>query len=66
MKRDCYSRPSPADIGPLRVTATLQELLKVIGSLTESPRRFKLPIAVADLEVAGHSVRAKVVELEVA
>ena len=33
---------------------------------SSGPRRFKLPIAVAELEVAGHSVRAKVVELEVA
>jgi len=29
------------------------------------PRRFKLPIAVAELEVTGGSVKAKVVELEV-
>ncbi|HTP81865.1 MAG TPA: metallophosphoesterase family protein [Alphaproteobacteria bacterium] len=30
------------------------------------PRRFKLPIAVAELEIAGGSVRANVVELDVA
>lgn len=30
------------------------------------PRRFKLPIAVAELNITGHSVRAKLVELEVA
>jgi len=29
------------------------------------PRRFKLPIAVADLAVRGRSVRARVVELEI-
>ena len=28
------------------------------------PRRFKLPIAVAELEVVGQSIQAKVVELE--
>jgi hypothetical protein len=28
-------------------------------------RRFKLPIAVAELELAGQSVKARVVELEV-
>jgi uncharacterized protein len=33
---------------------------------SSGPRRFKLPIAVAELEVVGHSVKAKVVELEVA
>jgi putative phosphoesterase len=32
---------------------------------SSGPRRFKLPIAVAELEVAGRSVRAKVVELDV-
>lgn len=32
---------------------------------SSGPRRFKLPIAVAELEVTGHSVKAKVVELEV-
>ena len=32
---------------------------------SSGPRRFKLPIAVAELEVAGHSVKANVVELEV-
>jgi hypothetical protein len=32
---------------------------------SSGPRRFKLPIAVAELEVAGHSVRARLVELEV-
>ena len=31
---------------------------------SSGPRRFKLPIAVAELEVVGQSVRAKVVELE--
>jgi putative phosphoesterase len=30
---------------------------------SSGPRRFKLPIAVAELEVSGHSVKAKVVEL---
>jgi uncharacterized protein len=29
------------------------------------PRRFKLPIAVAELEIAGESVKAKLVELRV-
>jgi uncharacterized protein len=33
---------------------------------SSGPRRFKLPIAVAELDVAGHSLRARVVELEVA
>jgi len=33
---------------------------------SSGPRRFKLPIAVAELEVVGHSVKAKVVELKVA
>ena len=33
---------------------------------SSGPRRFKLPIAVAELDVAGHSVTARVVELEVA
>jgi uncharacterized protein len=32
---------------------------------SSGPRRFKLPIAVAELEVAGRSVRAKLVELEI-
>ena len=31
---------------------------------SSGPRRFKLPIAVAELDVAGHSLRARVVELE--
>jgi len=30
---------------------------------SSGPRRFKLPIAVAELEVSGHSVKAKLVEL---
>jgi hypothetical protein len=30
------------------------------------PRRFRLPIAVAELEVVGHCAKAKVVELELA
>jgi predicted phosphodiesterase len=30
------------------------------------PRRFKLPVAVAELHVAGPSVEAKIVELELA
>ena len=29
------------------------------------PRRFRLPIAVAELEIAGRSVKAKVIELDV-
>ena len=33
---------------------------------SSGPRRFKLPISVAELEVAGHSVKANVVELKVA
>lgn len=33
---------------------------------SSGPRRFKLPIAVAQLDVVGHSVKAKIVELEVA
>lgn len=32
---------------------------------SSGPRRFKLPVAVAELRVAGASVKAKVVELEV-
>lgn len=32
---------------------------------SSGPRRFKLPVAVAELDVEGHSVRARVVELEV-
>jgi putative phosphoesterase len=32
---------------------------------SSGPRRFKLPIAVAELQVVGQSVKAKVVELEV-
>jgi len=32
---------------------------------SSGPRRFKLPVAVAELEIEGHSVRARVVELEV-
>jgi putative phosphoesterase len=32
---------------------------------SSGPRRFKLPIAVAELRIAGHSVKAKLVELEV-
>jgi uncharacterized protein len=32
---------------------------------SSGPRRFSLPIAVAELEVAGHSVKAKLVELQV-
>jgi len=31
---------------------------------SSGPRRFKLPIAVAELQLAGKSVRAKLVELE--
>ncbi len=33
---------------------------------SSGPRRFKLPIAVAELEVAGPSVKAKLVELDLA
>ena len=33
---------------------------------SSGPRRFKLPISVAELEVAGRSVKANVVELKVA
>lgn len=32
---------------------------------SSGPRRFKLPVAVAELDIEGHSVRARVVELEV-
>lgn len=32
---------------------------------SSGPRRFKLPVAVGELEIVGHSVNAKVVELEV-
>jgi putative phosphoesterase len=32
---------------------------------SSGPRRFKLPIAVAELQVVGNSVKAQVVELEV-
>jgi putative phosphoesterase len=32
---------------------------------SSGPRRFKLPVAVAELDIAGHSVKARVVELEV-
>lgn len=32
---------------------------------SSGPRRFKLPIAVAELEIAGESVKAKLVKLEV-
>ena len=32
---------------------------------SSGPRRFKLPVAVAELEIEGHSVRARVVELKV-
>lgn len=32
---------------------------------SSGPRRFKLPVAVGELEIVGHSVKAKVVELEV-
>ena len=32
---------------------------------SSGPRRFKLPIAVAELRVVGDSVKAQVVELEV-
>jgi putative phosphoesterase len=32
---------------------------------SSGPRRFKLPIAVAELQIAGESVKAKLVELEV-
>lgn len=32
---------------------------------SSGPRRFRLPVAVAELQVAGRSVTAKVVELEV-
>ena len=32
---------------------------------SSGPRRFKLPAAVAELDIAGHSVKARVVELEV-
>jgi putative phosphoesterase len=32
---------------------------------SSGPRRFKLPVAVAELEIAGHSVKAKLVELKV-
>ena len=32
---------------------------------SSGPRRFKLPVAVAELLVNGNSVRAKVVELDV-
>jgi putative phosphoesterase len=32
---------------------------------SSGPRRFKLPVAVAELDIAGHSVRARVVELAV-
>ena len=33
---------------------------------SSGPRRFKLPIAVAELEIVGESVKAKVVELQAA
>ncbi len=33
---------------------------------SSGPRRFKLPITVAELDIAGHSVRARVVELQMA
>jgi putative phosphoesterase len=33
---------------------------------SSGPRRFKLPISVAELDIAGGSVRARVVELQVA
>ena len=33
---------------------------------SSGPRRFKLPVSVAELEVAGHCVKANVVELKVA
>jgi uncharacterized protein len=33
---------------------------------SSGPRRFKLPVAVAELEVAGPSVKAKLIELDVA
>jgi putative phosphoesterase len=33
---------------------------------SSGPRRFKLPIAAAELGIEGHSVRARVVELELA
>jgi uncharacterized protein len=32
---------------------------------SSGPRRFKLPVAVAELDIEGHSVRARVVELAV-
>lgn len=32
---------------------------------SSGPRRFKLPVAVGELEIVGHSVKAKVIELEV-
>ncbi len=32
---------------------------------SSGPRRFKLPVAVAELDIEGHSVRARVIELEV-
>jgi putative phosphoesterase len=32
---------------------------------SSGPRRFKLPLALAQLDVAGHSVEAKIVELDV-
>ena len=33
---------------------------------SSGPRRFKLPITVAELDIAGHSVSARVVELQMA
>jgi hypothetical protein len=32
---------------------------------SSGPRRFKLPVSVAELDIDGHSVRARIVELEV-
>ena len=32
---------------------------------SSGPRRFKRPVAVGELEIVGHSVKAKVIELEV-
>ena len=55
------------DTGRKLSAAAVEERDRVlyVNPGSAGPRRFKLPIPVAELEVTGGSVKAKVVELEV-